>query len=341
MVFVKTAYDIQTSLDFIIRSGTGLLIEGMKKAKKFDPSNPFSNYDEKNEYFNDANNICQFSLWKLGFYDLCERYYTILLREIKKFETEKGTNFNKGMAYANLGVSQAAQGKIDEGFANILKAHMEDEPYHKTDPSRSVFNLKLYSQFEERIKECILLHSKLYQIEDQVVVDKAFLDGLLTSLNADSRILFISLVEKIRRNLEVFVDKDNRFTRLQIFLALQDMCLSIENALKTKNSLTGTLKPLLDCLFSATSNRPRVWKSDFDNNYNLTTSNTTSELENNLKSILSIQNRKARRLLVCCAFRNFSSHNLDVGNDYVFKNIENIFDYILSSIFFLYSSGCI
>ena len=341
MVFIKTARDMQTGLDFIIRNGVNLLRAGMKRARKFDPNNPFPKYREKNEYFNDANNICQFSLWKLRLYDLCERYYIILLREIRRYETKNNTNFNKGMVYANLGVCQVAQGKIDEGFTNILKAHMEDEPYHRTDPSKSIFNLKLYSQFEDIVKDYILQHSKLYQTEEQTKVDKSFLDSLVSSLDTDSHVLLVSLVLKVQRNLKVLGDKDNRFTRLQVFLFLQDLCLSVENALKTRNNLTGTLKPLLDSLFSRTSNRPRAWKSDFDSNYILTRSNNVSQFENNLGSILSIGNSKAKRLLICCAVRNFSSHNLDVSNDYIFNNIELIFDNTLSSMFFLHHSGCI
>ena len=341
MVYIKAARDIETNLDFIIRSGVGLLTEGMSKAKKFTPSTPFSNYNEKNEYFNAANNICQFSLWKLERYDLCEIYYAVLLTVIKEYERGNNTNFNKGMVYANLGVSQVAQGKIDEGFANILKAHIEDEPYHRTDPSKSVFKLPLYSQFEDRTKDFILKHSELYQKEESKIVDKAFIDRLVSSLETDSRILFISVVEKIRRNLEINNDKDNRFTRLQIFLCLQDLCLSIESALKTKNNLSGTLKPLLDNLFSTSSGRNRTWKILFDNNYGFTTSNNPPAFENNLKEIQKIGDHKARRLLICCAVRNFSSHNLDVGNDYVFKNIEVIFDNILSAIFFLHDFGCI
>ena len=246
------------------------------------------------------------------------------------------------MVYANLGVSQVAQGKIDEGFANILKAHMEDEPYHKTDPSKSIFKNPLYLQFEERIKDFILEHSVLFQKEESTIIDKAFLDRLVSSLDTDSHILFISLVEKIRINLEILKDKDNRFTRLKIFLCLQDLCLSIENALKIKNSLTGTLKPLLDALFSTTSRRQREpWKPIFDENYRLTSSHNSTQFENNLKGIFAIRDDKARRLLICCAVRNFSSHNLNVDNDYVFRNIETIFDSILSTIFFLHNSGCI
>jgi hypothetical protein len=338
MVFVKMANDILNDLDFIIRNGMGILIEDMKKAPKFDSSNP--NCNEKNEYFNEANNICQFSLWKLGLHDLSERYYAKLLKQIREYETKNITNFNKGMAYANLGVSQIAQGKIDEGFANILKALIEDEPCHKTDPSHTIFTSPLYTQFENRIIDYIVERSKLYQIEESKVIDKAFISTLISSLDTDSHILFISLIEKIRRNLEVFIDKDNRFTRLQIFLCLQDLCLSIENALKTKNTLSGMIKELFDVLFSSASGRPRLWKPIFDSNYGFTSSHNAPQFENNLKEILKVGDNKAKRLLICCAVRNFSSHNLDVGIDYVFKNIELIFDNILSSIFFLHDEGC-
>jgi len=349
VVFFKTANEITNNFDFVVRNGVAKLMEDMKKAPKFDPNNK-PEYGKKNEYFNEANNICQFSLWQLGLYNLCETYYSILLTQIREYEKKTPTNFNKGMVYANLGVSQVAQGKIDEGFANILKAQMEDEPYHKTDASKSVFNLELYSQFEdgkvgrEGIKDYILKHSQLYQTEESKTIDKAFLGGLISSLDTDSRILFISLVEKIRRNFIVFDDKDNRFTRLQIFLCLQDLCLSIENALKTKNNKKGMMmRELLDSLFSTTSGRPRVWKPAFDDNYGFTTSHDETQFENNLKEIFKLPDSKARRLLICCAVRNFSSHNLDVGNNWVFQkvNITSIFDNILSSLLFLHEQGCV
>jgi len=203
MVSGKTAHDIQTGLDFIIRSGVELLKEDMKKSPRFDPNNP-PEYREKNEYFNRANNLCQLSLWKLQLYDLCERYYAIMLREIRKYETDNDTNFNKGMVYANLGVSQAAQGKIDEGFANTLKANMEDEPYHTTDPTRTIFKSPLYAQFEERTEDFILKHSQLYQREETKTIDKSFINGLLSSLDTDSHVLFISVIEKIQRCMHAY-----------------------------------------------------------------------------------------------------------------------------------------
>ena len=338
--------DIKNNLDFIIRTGVGLLLEDMKNATRFDPTNP-PDYHVKNEYFNNANNICGISLWRLGLYDLCEKYYSQLLEEIRKYENDKDTNFNKGMVYANLGVSQVVQNKIDEGFSNILKAHIEDEPHHRTDPSKSVFSLKLYSQVEngvdgkEGTKDFILKHSQLYQTEETKPIDLALLTNLVASLDTDSHILLVSVVEKIRRNFETFADKDNRFTRLHILLNFQDLCLAIENALKVKNNISGELKSLLDNLFSTRrlGARPR-WKQIFDNYYTqFCRATSITELRTNLNGITdTITNSKARRLMIFCLIRNFSAHNLDVGDDIVFQNKELIFDNLISSILFLHDS---
>lgn len=348
MVFIKAANDILTDYTLILRTGVAFLQEDIRKAKEFDLENP--DCKEKDVYFNRANYVCMFSLWQLGLYNLCEGYYAQLLGEIQKYE--RGDNhkiFNKGMVYANLGVSQIAQGKIDEGFANILKAQMEDEPCHKTNPSQSIFRNPLYTQFEdgkegqEGIKDYILKHSRLYQTEESKTVDKVFLGNLISSLDTDSHILFISSVEKIRRNLIILADKDNQFTRLQIFLCLQGLCLAIENSLKMKNKSTGTLRELLDVLFSRASGRDRLWKPIFDANYGYATSDDASQLQTNLQGIFKGADNKARRLLVCCAFRNFSAHNLDVGNDCVFGKMKDdtILDNIISSILFLREQNCI
>jgi len=351
VVFLKTANEILNDFDFIMRNGVMALREGMAKARKFDPNNPFPNYAEKNEYFNNANEICQFSLWGLGLNDLCERYYAILLKEIKEYEIKHTTNFNKGMVYANLGVSQVAQGKIDEGFANILKAHIEDEPYHRTDPSKSVFNLKLYSQFEddklggrEGTKDYILKRAQLYQTEDAVTVSITNLSSFISNLSTDSHVMFISIIEKIRRNLDTLSDMDNRFTRLQILSCLQDLCLVIENELKVRNNINGELKSLLDDLFSTRRLTVRPpWKAIFDTNYPpLCHAQSILELKNNLEQILTtFRDDRAKRMLICCLMRNFCAHNLDVGNDYVFGKIKDgtILDNLISAMLFLHDAS--
>ncbi len=352
MVFLKAANEILTDFDFILRNGVVALREGMAKAREFDPTNPFPNYDEKNEYFNYANEICQFSLWGLGLYNLCERYYTVLLKEIKECEINKTTNFNKGMVYANLGVSQAVQGKIDEGFANILKAHIEDEPYHRTDSSRSVFNLRLYSQFEddkiggrEGTKDYILRRTQLYQTEETVTVNMTNLSNFISNLSTDSHVMLISTIEKIRRNLDALSDMDNRFSRLQTLVCLQDLCLVIESELKAKNIITnGELKNILDDLFSTRRLAVRPpWKAFFDVTYpTLCTAHSILELKNNLEQILTtITDNKVKRMSILCLMRNFCAHNLDVGNDYVFGKIKDntVLDNLISAMLFLHDSA--
>ena len=351
MVFLKTANEILNDFDFIVRNGIQALREGMAKARRFDPTNPFPNYDEKNEYFNHANEICQFSLWGIGLNDLCERYYAILLREIKQYEITNTTNLNKGMAYANLGVSQVAQGKIDEGFANILKAHIEDEPYHRTNPARSIFNLKLYSQFEddkiggrEGTKDYILKRAQLYQTEETVTFNLTNLSSFISNLSTDSHIMLVSVIEKIRRNLEALSDMDNRFSRVQTLACLQDLCLVIESELKTKNTITnGELKNILDDLFSTRRLAVRPpWKAIFDANYpTLCKAHTILELKNNLEQILTtITDNKAKRMSILCLMRNFCAHNLDVGNDYVFGKIKDntVLDNLISAMLFLHNA---
>ena len=134
--------------------------------------------------------------------------------------------------------------------------------------------MELYTQFEvgregrKGINDYILEHSQLYQTEESRKIDKKFVNELVASLDTDSHILLVSVVEKIRRNLIILEDKDNRFTRLQVFLCLQDLCLAVENALKVKNSLQGLkMKEILDRLFSKNSGRVRdPWKKLFDGN---------------------------------------------------------------------------
>jgi hypothetical protein len=74
-----------------------------------------------------------------------------MLETIGRFERKYEYNHNKGMVYANLGISQAAQKKIDEGFANILKALDEDRGYLEDKPELVIFNNTLFRQTERLI----------------------------------------------------------------------------------------------------------------------------------------------------------------------------------------------
>lgn len=335
--------EIKDRFQLVVKQGLTKLKDGMERFKDdpFNPSKPYRNYNKKNEYFEASNAICLGIFWKIGYYDLCEKYFLLMLNYIKEYEIKEKVYFNKGMIYVNLGVSQIAQNKIDEGFANILKAHMEDSPYHKSDSTKSVFKLPHYKQFENHIIDHYLIHIKKYTKLDNSKASKNDIVNLVTSLDTDEHILLISLLYKFRNQLVILKDKDNRFTRLQLFLLLQDFCLFIENAIKTKTGETGTLKFLLNNLFSRSSGRPRTWWSEFDGNHSLAKADNITDFERNLTDIFGISNLIAQRLLTCWAIRNFSSHNIDTRNDYIYNHIEPILENILFAILFLNETNCI
>ena len=76
------------------------------KDKSFDPNNPYKDYNEKNIYFNAANNTCLGTFWQTEQFGLAELYYEDMLRIINDYEKKNNCNFNKGMLYANLGISK-------------------------------------------------------------------------------------------------------------------------------------------------------------------------------------------------------------------------------------------
>lgn len=87
-----------------------------------------------------------------------------MLGTINKFEKDNEYNHNKGMVYANLGISQAIQLRIDEGFANILKALDEDRGYlgEGKKPASEFFKTRLFRQLER----IIVLHPLESQLND-------------------------------------------------------------------------------------------------------------------------------------------------------------------------------
>lgn len=120
LMYSKIAFDINANYSFIENLGKETLIQNMKYCKdvlklpSFDPNNPYPVYNNKNKYFLATNELCQYSLWHFHLYGLAEQYYSAMLDTIKKFEKDSSYNHNKGIVYANLGISQAAQMKTDK-----------------------------------------------------------------------------------------------------------------------------------------------------------------------------------------------------------------------------------
>jgi hypothetical protein len=243
--FIRSASDLMAEINFLLQYGLWRLNRGMHwwkyvdKKPSFDPTlkPPPYPYGEKNLYVNASNNLWRFSMWP-HYNSINEMYYSVLLAEIKKFKKNYGNfDFNKGIVYANLGVSQSAQMKLDEGFANILKALIEDYPYADTDPESNVWKNPLFTQFEKQY-----LRTPLQAIISQlgmaaITSTEVFVENFLNSLSNDQRGFLEYTFIRIMQNHEIWKEKENGLSANRLLAYTQDLCLFNEAFLKSKFSL--------------------------------------------------------------------------------------------------------
>ena len=331
LLYSRPAFDIVANYSFIVDCGVRTLRYNMLYCKdtlklpQFDPDNPYEDYDDKNKYFAATNTICYSSLWIRRLFGLAEKYYEKMLGIIKEFEEKQGYNHNKGMVYANLGIAQATQHKIDKGFANILKALDEDRGYmgKEKDPVTEIFNNLLFRQLEKTIvEERLATQISDLKGDDQVYpTANEFLNRLTDPVQ---RIFFEYTYAKIVENHDVWKEKPNRFSANRMIAYLQDMCLFAEDFLKRKRH-TGTLGPLIQSAF------PGVDLSDCS-------ASSYDELNRKLESHSQESSKRDRALKMLLTLRNFSSHNISAGEseDFIFRRFDNVFNEILRAVFCIY-----
>jgi hypothetical protein len=336
---LKSALDIMSNLDLILSYGLDRLSFGMQqwaevdKFPSFDYKDPYIPYELKNFYSLATNSlfICkpgEKCPWTILPPSLCEIYFDTMLKTIKDYEhsykNEKKSeyNFNKGMVYANLGVAQASQMKIDEGFANILKALIEDFGYSSSNkPEFDTFKRILFTQFENRyVKEHLMTIIPKLNILGVSQVEQ-FVNDFLDSLNDDQRAFFNFTFARIIQNWGVWKDKENSFTANRLLAYTQDFCLFNEDLLKSKISKRvlktksyWTLKDLIPKKF------PKI-------NIANCGANTMDELDNKLPAELKRQDPKEKCLRILLTLRNYSSHNIrsGTGSDCFYACYEEIF----------------
>lgn len=315
--FITIARNILAEINSLFEKGLKRLDFGMDQWKNVDKRPSFDltkpppySYDEKNLYVNASNNLWIIHVWRgLRIHpSISELYYVALLNRIKEFkEKNSGFDFNKGIVYANLGVAQSGQKKLDEGFANILKALIEDSNYSASDPQYDLHRRRLFTQFEEAyvskpLQEIILQLgiSKISSVEQ-------FVENFLESLNNDQRTFFDYTFARIVQSQEIWHEKNNGFTANRLLAYTQDFCLFTEDLLKSKISLNTlsnrqywVLRHLIPLKF------PGI-------NLNGCQANTMADLDNLLPSELSSQSQPDKYLRILLTLRNYSSHNVEGG----------------------------
>ncbi|MCW4050889.1 MAG: hypothetical protein NWE89_14265 [Candidatus Bathyarchaeota archaeon] len=319
-VFKKGSQIIKSELNSLLQLGVERLHFGMNQWNNYDNKSSFIiteppyPYNEKNLYVNASNNLWYETIW--SFPSLDEIYYQTLLNEIKNHQVTENFNFNKGIVYANLGVAQSAQMKLDEGFANILKALIEDSGYSKYD----LFKRDLFTQFENRYVK-VKLNEMISQLQLEITSpSEQFIENFLNFLNDDQRVFFDYTFSRIIQNVKIWKEKNNKFTANRLLAYTQDLCLFTEDFLKSKisNSILShrrywDLKNLITQEFS---------RVDLRN----CSANTMSDFDRILTSNMSSQNQPEKCLRILLSIRNYASHNVGVGTNtnYFYANYDNI-----------------
>jgi hypothetical protein len=322
-IFIKGASDFLAKVDFLLQYGVWRLDFGMycwrnvDKKPSFDPTTrpPPYPYGEKNLYINASNNLWQAAMWR-SYSSISEIYYSTLLEKIKEFKKKNdGFDFNKGIVYANLGVAQSAQMKLDEGYANILKALMDDYPYSDTYPESSVWKSPLFVQFEKHYVT-IPLQAIISQLGmPQIHSADSFIEGFFNSLSNDQRTFFEYTFARIKQNKDIWNERENSLTANRLLAYTQDLCLFNEDFLKSKFT-DPEPRWLLDDL---------IKEAGFKVNLKCCGATKMTDLDTKLSNLArSNQPRKCLRTLM--TIRNYSSHNVGGGTsrNYFYAHYEDI-----------------
>lgn len=243
-------------LDEGIKTGLGILQEDMEVHDSYDPSKP---YQEKNAYFERTRAYGGWLLTK-GFYGEADLYYRRMLDSILEYEHATKKHFNKGMAYANLGIAQIAQGKFDAGIAHLLTAEWEDREIAK--PKEFILDSVLWQQFEDKVFDYLIGYNGKPGIN--FTIDKPFLETFSKSISREDRIFLQGTILAIIDNVSQLWIQANSFTFGRLYSFLKDICLLIESLLRDKQVSSGgkqsaTTKDLYNLLVNALKSNNVIW----------------------------------------------------------------------------------
>jgi hypothetical protein len=308
---------------------------------KYPPFDPNADYEEKNYYFNRANNFFQQSFPLNSWF--AERYFERMLNAILDYERSTGRVFNKGMVYANLGIAQVVADKFDLGIAHLLTAQEEDRPIS---PHNDILNSRLWRQFEYPVIFGFLssLNSPPTSVNLTFDVDDAFLTQLVTEMEQDERIFFEGAIWQINLNLGVNRQIPNAYTRGILYSGLRNLCLLIETLLRKRRyalspQLRGRRLLLWELLQRGLGNRG-IYNPQLDG---FLSADETSEFLNNLESIhTSGYSDESKRIYYLGLTRNFTAHHLDISETVASLSgdqfFENYYELVVANVLaaFLY-----
>ncbi len=335
-IFEKFKQGVQLINDAFVDASEWLL-EDMEFWESFDSKKP---YEEKNHYIYKANTLFGLKIMDMiskndlhPFY--ADLYYTFLIRLIKQYEDKNHKHFNKGIVYANLGISQIDQGKFDQGIANLLTAEWEDREI--ANPKEFILDSILWKQFERKVFIYFIGYGNKNGIN--FTVDNLFVEKLFKDIDREDRIYLQGTILVLLDNIELNKIAPNNFTYGRLYSMLKDLCLLIESLLhKKQTSLGNSQKTLHPLLVQVLKTQNIVWPSsnpppkatDF------------KQLVDQLENILNNQSNDQIRWADCVYLvRNFTGHHFKIDEsakstsgklffgDLYLPTLENAFSLLL------------
>lgn len=326
---MSTTPPTETNIQAIIGEGLALLRKNMAMHPSFDPSRP---YEDKNAYFVELARCGETYFFSTGLYWVAELYFETLLHEILQYELAHNKHFNKGMAYANLGIAQMAIGKFDAGIAHMLAADEEDRPFVH-DP-HGILNTQLWKQFEQSgVVDYLKGFNQNLDAALNFPVDEAYLNNFFISMALQDRLFVEGTILALRDNLQQDNLAPNVYTRGRLFSGLKDLCLLTEALLRKKQVGDGIIQAsdrimLFDLLTNALSNQSVSHSQSLN-----TGANNLQEFVDNLETILNNANSPEIRRVYCLRLvRNFTGHHFDLSNVIVSQNGKSFFDMYESAL---------
>lgn len=313
----------------VLKLGIQTLVEDLDKYPPFDPN---IGYPSKNDYFNQANNIGRKNLMWNQPSELSVLYYRQMLDEIGKYENVHQVRYNKGMLYANLGISQIKSGNIASGIAYLLSAEEEDK---EISPEFKVLDTKLWKQFEyQTVYPFMMKHISQHSNNLPYRLTNIFLDKFFKKLETEDRIFIQGTIIALDQNVKLIQQiHSNPYTLGRLFSGLKDLCLITETLLRKKQQPPNIM--MLDDLLKKAVR-------------NYTTKNASSKnLEEFLKKLENSQGNSSvelRSLYILRLVRNFTGHHFDIngsiksptGKALFFELFEFALTHIIISILYLY-----
>ncbi len=323
----------------LIEHGLQVLSAGLTQYPEF---NSGGKYDEKNNYFATANNLGLGFLQTPGLQWIAEMYFQEMLNAILSYEAQSGKKVNKGMVYANLGISQIRNGRLDDGIANLFTAEYEDRQLNGLE-NWEISDTTLWWQFEFLVASFI---SSFVgdDILSEFCIDRNFWERLLKELDQQDRIFLDGTILALHKNWEVFQEAETRgieqniYTLGRLHTGLRDLCLSVESLLRHKQGINGpcNLDALLD---NALKNKGTGFSRERKGKPSI------KDLKEFLASldqvVREVDDPHLRRIYCLQIYRNFTVHRFEMTEKAFFERYRNILKDVFGAILYLKSVGAI